>query len=247
MTFQFPTAVKERLQASPSQIADFCQRWNIIELALFGSILRDDFRPDSDIDILASFALNTSWNLFDFIQMQEQLESMLGRDIDLTQKQQINNPFSRKEILRTSHIIYSENRTISSLYFSIKPVNLTMQADNRNQAALWDMIEAIKQIMEFTASLSCAEYRVNRMVQRAVEREFEILGEAARRISEEFRQANGDIDWRNIINLRNIIAHRYDRVEPDTLWNIIVTVLPGLLSQLELLLPPLPPDVELPD
>ncbi len=247
MTFQFPSAVKERLQASPSQIADFCQRWNIIELALFGSILRDDFRPDSDIDILASFALNTSWNLFDFIQMQEQLESMLGRDIDLTQKQQINNPFSRKEILRTCHIIYSEKRTISSLYFSIKPANLTMQADNRNQAALWDMIEAIKQIMEFTASLSCAEYRVNRMVQRAVEREFEILGEAARRISEEFRQANADIDWRNMINLRNIIAHRYDRVEPDTLWNIIVTVLPGLLSQLELLLPPLPPDVELPD
>ncbi|TAG76160.1 MAG: DUF86 domain-containing protein [Oscillatoriales cyanobacterium] len=122
-----------------------------------------------------------------------------------------------------------------------------MQADNRNQAALWDMIEAIKQIMEFTASLSCAEYQVNRMVQRAVEREFEILGEAARRISEEFRQANADIDWRNIINLRNLIAHRYDRVEPDTLWNIIVTVLPGLLSQLELLLPPLPPDVELPD
>ncbi len=247
MTFQFPTAVKERLQASPSQIADFCQRWNIIELALFGSILREDFRPDSDIDILASFALNTSWNLFDFLQMQEQLEDMLGRDIDLTQKQQINNPFSRAEILATCHIIYSKNRTISSLYFSIKPANITMQADNRNQAALWDMIEAIKQIMEFTASLSCAEYQVNRMVQRAVEREFEILGEAARRISEEFRQANADIDWRNIINLRNLIAHRYDRVEPDTLWNIIVTVLPGLLSQLELLLPPLPPDVELPD
>jgi uncharacterized protein with HEPN domain len=69
------------------------------------------------------------------------------------------------------------------------------------------------------------------MVQRAVERELKILGKAARKISEEFRQANFDIDWRNIINLRNIIAHRYDRVEADTLWNIIVTVLPGLLSQ----------------
>jgi uncharacterized protein with HEPN domain/predicted nucleotidyltransferase len=244
MTSQFPTAVKERLQASPSQIADFCQRWNIIELALFGSILRDDFRPDSDIDILASFARNTSWNIFDFIQMQEQLETMLGRDVDLTQKQQINNPFSRSQILATCHIIYSENRTISSLYLAIKPANLLMQADNRNQAALWDMVEAIKQIIEFTANSSCAEYRGNRMVQRAVERELEILGEAARRISEEFHQANADIDWRNMINLRNLIAHRYDRVEPDTLWNIIITVLPGLLSQLELLLPPLPPDVE---
>lgn len=95
MTFQFPSAVKERLKASPSQIADFCQRWNIIELALFGSILRDDFRPDSDIDILASFSPNTSWNIFDLMQMQEQLESMLGRTVDLTQKQQLNNPFKR--------------------------------------------------------------------------------------------------------------------------------------------------------
>ena len=247
MTFQFPTAVKERLQASPSQIADFCQRWNIIELALFGSILRDDFRPDSDIDILASFAPNTCWNLFDFIQMQEQLETMLGRDVDFTHKQQIKNPFSRAAILETCHIIYSENRTISSFNFSIKPANLLMQADNRNQAALWDMVEAIKQIIEFTANLSCEEYRVNILVQRAVEREFEILGEAARRTSEEFRQANVDIDWRNIVNLRNLIAHRYDRVQPDTLWNIIVTVLPSLLIQLELLLPPLPLDEELPD
>lgn len=246
MTFQFPSAVKERLQASPSQIADFCQRWNIIELALFGSILREDFRPDSDIDILASFAPNASWNLFDLMQMQEQLESMLGRTVDLTQKQQLNNPFSRAEILRTYHIIYYKNPTIFDFNFLIKPADISMQADNKNRAALWDTIQAIRQIIEFTANLSGEEFLGNLLVQRAVEREFEILGEAARRISEEFRQANADIDRRNMINLRNIIAHRYDRAEPDTLWNIIVTVLPGLLSQLELLLPPLPPDVELP-
>jgi hypothetical protein len=112
MTSQFPTAVKERLKVSPSQIADFCQRWNIIELGLVGSLLRNDFRPDSDTDILASFAPNACWNLFDFIKMQEQLETMLGRSVDLTDKQQLDNPFSRAEILRKCHIIYCENRTI---------------------------------------------------------------------------------------------------------------------------------------
>lgn len=243
MKAQFPTAVKERLKASPSQIADFCQRWNIIELALFGSILRSDFRPDSDIDILVSFAPNSCWNIFDFLQMQEQLENMLGRPIDLTQKYQINNPFSRAEILGDDRVIYSENKTISSYDFLIKPANPVMQAENRNRAALWDMIAAIRQIIEFTANLSGEEFLGNILVQRAVEREFEILGEAARRISEDFRQANSAIDWRNIVNLRNIIAHRYDRVQPDTLWNIIETVLPDLLVQLESLLPPLPPDV----
>ena len=123
MTFQFPSAVKERLKASPSQIADFCQRWNIIELALFGSILRDDFRPDSDIDILASFAPNTSWNLFDLMQMQDELENMLGRAVDFAQKAQITNPFSRTEILENHRIIYSENPTISDYQFLIKPAN----------------------------------------------------------------------------------------------------------------------------
>lgn len=245
MKAQFPTAVKERLKASPSEIADFCQRWNIIELALFGSILRSDFRPDSDIDILASFSPNTCWNIFDFMQMQEQLENMLERSVDLTQKSLINNPFSQVEILESYRVIYSENKTISSYDFSIKPANALMQSENRNRAAMWDMVAAIRQIIEFTANLSGAEFLGNILVQRAVEREFEILGEAARRISDDFRQANSEIDWRNIINLRNIITHRYDRVEPDTLWNIIVTVLPSLLSQLELLLPPLPPDVEL--
>ncbi|NJK76554.1 MAG: DUF86 domain-containing protein [Richelia sp. CSU_2_1] len=120
-----------------------------------------------------------------------------------------------------------------------------MQSDNRDRAALWDMVAAIRQIGEFTANLSGEEFLGNLLVQRAVEREFEILGEAAKRISENFRQANADIDWRNIVNLRNLIAHRYDRVQPDTLWNIITAVLPSLLIQLESRLPTLPLDEDL--
>ncbi len=77
-------------------------------------------------------------------------------------------------------------------------------------------------------------------MQSAVERQFEILGEAARRISQEFQQAHPEIDWRAVIGLRNIIAHRYEQVEQETLWSIIQTVLPDLLMQLEALLPPLP-------
>lgn len=247
MTFQLATAIEERLKASPFQIAEFCQRWNIIELALFGSILRDDFRPDSDIDILASFSPDSCWNIFDLMQIQEQLEKMLCRPVDLTQKSQIANPFSRAEILKSHFVIYSKARTITNYQISIQPSNYIMQSDNRDRAALWDMVEAIRQVGEFTANLSGEEFLGNLLVQRAVEREFEILGEAAKRISENFRQANADIDWRNIVNLRNLIAHRYDRVQPDTLWNIITAVLPSLLIQLESRLPTLPPDEDLPE
>jgi uncharacterized protein with HEPN domain/predicted nucleotidyltransferase len=239
------TGLQERFKASPSQIAEFCQHWNIIELALFGSILREDFRPDSDIDILASFSPDSCWNIFDLMLMQEQLANMLGRSVDFTQKHHIANPFSRAEILKNHRIIYADDRAISDYHFLIKPANTLMLSENRDRAALWDMIQAIRQIIEFTDNLSGEEFLGNLLVQRAIEREFEILGEAAKRTSENFRQANSEIDWRNIVNLRNIIAHRYDRVQPETLWNIITTVLPSLLIQLESLLPTLPSDEDL--
>jgi uncharacterized protein with HEPN domain len=71
----------------------------------------------------------------------------------------------------------------------------------------------------------------------AVERGLEILGEAARRLSEEFRQAYPEIDWRNVIGLRNVIVHRYEQVQQEQIWAIAITELPALLAQLEPLLP----------
>ena len=82
------------------------------------------------------------------------------------------------------------------------------------------------------------------MLQSAVERQLEILGEAGGRISEEFRQAHPAIDWRTIVGLRNILIHRYDQIQQDILWNIVATELVNLLAQLEPLLPPTPGEQE---
>ena len=65
------------------QIADFCQRWMVAELSLFGSILRDDFGPDSDVDVLVTFDVNAHHSLFDLVQMQDELKVIFGRDVDL--------------------------------------------------------------------------------------------------------------------------------------------------------------------
>ena len=67
-------------------IADFCQRWHIIEFALFGSILRDDFRADSDIDVLVTFAPDFQRSFTDTIQMREELETLFGRKVDFLVK-----------------------------------------------------------------------------------------------------------------------------------------------------------------
>ena len=89
------------------KIAEFCERWKITEFALFGSVLRDDFRPDSDVDVLVTFDLDAQWSLFDLVQMQEELKEMLGRNVDLVEKKGLRNPFRRHNILKTRQVVYA--------------------------------------------------------------------------------------------------------------------------------------------
>jgi predicted nucleotidyltransferase len=92
------------------RVADFCRRWRVKELALFGSVLRGDFGPDSDVDLLVSFAPDAHWSLFDLVTMQSELETMLGREVDLVERAAIErseNYIRRKSILRELEVIYA--------------------------------------------------------------------------------------------------------------------------------------------
>ena len=91
-------------------IIDFCQRWKITEFALFGSVLRDDFRPDSDIDVLVQFAPGAPWTLLDHVEMQDELAAMLGRNVDLVSRRGIErsrNKIRRKAILESAEVFYA--------------------------------------------------------------------------------------------------------------------------------------------
>lgn len=89
------------------EIAAFCDRWKVRELSLFGSVLRDDFRPDSDVDVLISFHENSGLGLWDLSAMQEELEGLFGRTVDLAVKEGLRNPFRRHLILTSREIIYA--------------------------------------------------------------------------------------------------------------------------------------------
>ena len=115
-----------------------------------------------------------------------------------------------------------------------------MQPNNRDIASIWDMTLAIQRIQSFTNDLNFDEYLNDILTVSAVERQFEVLGEAARRISTQFQHTHPVIDWKRIIGLRNIVAHRYDEVRQEILWTIIRSELTLLLTQLEELLTPLP-------
>jgi hypothetical protein len=97
------------IQLPLDQIAAFCAQWKIREFSLFGSVLREDFRPDSDIDVLVSFEAGAPWSLWDLVEMQEQLGTLLGRSVDLIEKEGLRNPYRRHEILSTRRVIYAAN------------------------------------------------------------------------------------------------------------------------------------------
>ncbi|HEX2204933.1 MAG TPA: nucleotidyltransferase family protein [Longimicrobium sp.] len=91
---------RERIEA-------FCRKWKIREFALFGSVLRDDFRPDSDVDVMVSFAPEADHSLFDLTRMEEELEELFGRRVDLVEKAAVVNPFVRHHIRNHHRVLYA--------------------------------------------------------------------------------------------------------------------------------------------
>ncbi|HIJ64461.1 MAG TPA: nucleotidyltransferase family protein [Candidatus Hydrogenedentes bacterium] len=92
------------------QIRDFCGRWQVAELALFGSVLRDDFREDSDVDVLVTFAPDAERSLFDLVEMQEELETIFRHPEDLVSRGGIEasrNYLRREAILSSAEVVYA--------------------------------------------------------------------------------------------------------------------------------------------
>jgi predicted nucleotidyltransferase len=99
-----------RIPIDRKNIAGFCRRWKISEFALFGSVLRDDFRSDSDVDVLVTFAADAQWTLFDMVNMQDELEKIFGRKVDLVSRRGIEasrNYIRRKAILSSAEVVHA--------------------------------------------------------------------------------------------------------------------------------------------
>lgn len=91
-------------------IRAYCRQWGIGEFALFGSILRDDFDDDSDIDVLVQFHSDVRYSLFDLVRMTDDLEALLGRKVDLIDRRAVEasqNYIRRKIILESAEVIYA--------------------------------------------------------------------------------------------------------------------------------------------
>ena len=99
--------MRVKIDVPEEEIAAFCRRWKIKELAIFGSALTDDFQPDSDVDVLVVFQNEARLTLFDLIRAEEELQQLFGREVDLVEKKAIKNPFRRHHILSHHQVIYA--------------------------------------------------------------------------------------------------------------------------------------------
>ena len=98
--------MNKNIKTHREEIAAFCRKWKIKEFALFGSALREDFNPHSDVDVLVTFQSGAPWSLFDWPDMTDELKVIFGRNVDLIEKAGLRNPYRRHAILTNREVIY---------------------------------------------------------------------------------------------------------------------------------------------
>ncbi len=96
-----------RIAIDRERISAFCRKWRVEELSVFGSALRDDFGPESDVDVLVELRPGHGLSLYDWVDMIEELEQIFGRKVDLVAKGGLKNPFRRRAILQSTEVLYA--------------------------------------------------------------------------------------------------------------------------------------------
>jgi uncharacterized protein with HEPN domain len=119
-----------------------------------------------------------------------------------------------------------------------------MQPPNPDAAFLWDMLRYAREVNDVVQGLSREAYLQDRVRQLAVERAVEVIGEAARQVSDAFQQAHPEIPWRPIIAQRHVLAHDYGRIDHERIWQVASVHVPALIAHLVPLIPPPPPPIE---
>jgi len=195
-----------KIKVPKGKIAEFCRRWNVSEFAIFGSALRGDFRPDSDVDVLVSFKPQAHITLFDMVHMQDELKAIFGREVDLISKRGVENS---RNYLRRKTILDSA----------------------------WDEFYEDLQCQDAVVRRTLAPYLLSKSCVRC-SAGVEIIGEAARRVSQAKRDSYPQIPWREMTSMRNLVIHEYDVVDINQVWDTVQNKLPPLIEELAKIVPP---------
>jgi uncharacterized protein with HEPN domain len=103
----------------------------------------------------------------------------------------------------------------------------------RDPSYLTDILQAAKQIQQFLQGVDKEQFDGSSLIQSAIIRQIEIIGEAVKRLSQDFRSTHPDIPWRHIAGMRDLLIHAYDHVDIDEVWNAAQSDIPSLISRIE--------------
>lgn len=210
-------------------IRAYCSQRPIKRLSLFGSALRADFGPDSDIDMLIEYAPEAKIDAYAILRQQADLGKLIGRPVDLGTPQSLS-PYIRQEVIDSAEPLYD----VDGIYPSRrKPVP---KKPDKDRLRLLDMRDAAEDAINIASGYTRVDIEKIRMLQLALVKSVEIIGEAARHVSEETRAQAPDIDWGDIVGMRNNLVHAYWKVNYDALWEVITYKLPPLITKLNRLI-----------
>jgi uncharacterized protein with HEPN domain/predicted nucleotidyltransferase len=215
-------------------IEEFCRRWDVAELSLFGSLARGDFREDSDADVLVTFREGVSRSIEDHVLMLEQLREIFGREVDLVQERLLENPYRRHNILLDKKVLYPPAAASRDV------IRDGASRFDRDISLILDILKAGHSVIAAIEGKTFEDYMDDEILRAAVERFLITIGEASRAFSEPFRAAHPEIPWSEIIAERNVLLHQYSKIENATVWRIASVHVPRLLQELQPLLPPEP-------
>ena len=210
-------------------IRAYCNQRPIRRLSLFGSALREDFQPESDIDLLVEYAPEADMDGLDIVQHQMDLSEMIGRPVDLGTPQTLS-PYIRQEVIESAEPLYD----VDGIYPSrSKPMP---KKPDKDRLRLLHMRDAAEKARRYGAGRARADIEDDEILESALVREVEVIGEAANHVSKETRALAPDIDWGDIVGMRNNLVHAYWKVNYDVLWDVITDRLPPLIIELERLI-----------
>jgi uncharacterized protein with HEPN domain/predicted nucleotidyltransferase len=202
--------VSARIPVDRRKIAEFCRRHHIRRLKLFGSVLRDDFRPDSDVDVLVEFEPGHPVGLR-IVEMERELAGLLegtGRT--------------------------SSPRSISTGGFGTACSPLRSSSMEKSDAVYaGHMLDMARKASGKVSGLSRDEYDRNEDLRLALAHLIQITGEAARHVSPEFQRAHPAIPWVNVVGMRHKVVYDYLHVDYDIVWDVATLDLPPLIDELE--------------
>lgn len=208
---------KERIGVPESVLADFCERWKITELAVFGSALRDDFGPESDIDFLVTFADDAAWSLLDYVEMEEEMAALVGRPVDVIERRAVEQS---ENYIRRRHILGGER---------VKP--------RRDDALLLDILISARKAISYLESVGQDELEGSELLQSAILWHLGAIARSAQKASHETKQASPQIPWAKLVHVPPG-SRLWLHYSPDKIWEMVNRTLPPLVAVLESLVEP---------